>query len=68
MNRIHIDWSQPSTIRGAIWLASALLAIVISLIGDKELAGTVFVSGAALAGGIGMAVTDKPTDKTHEGR
>lgn len=55
-----IDWSEPSTKRGAVWLIASAIATGLSLAGDRELAMQVFLAGAAIAGATGMVQRDKP--------
>lgn len=49
-----IDWSEPSTKRGAVWIVSSLMAMALSFAGDRELAMQVFLGGASVAGLIGV--------------
>lgn len=55
-----IDWSEPSTKRGAVWFLASLLAIATSLAGDRDLAMAIFLGGATVAGLTGMIQRDKP--------
>jgi hypothetical protein len=54
---MKIDWRQKSTIRGSIWLFTGLVALWFAWHGKD--AGTVLAVGAAVAGGVGVAVSDK---------
>ena len=51
-----IDWSQPSTVRGLVWLATALIGAVMIWAG-KDISQLLLLA-AAIAGGLGVAVRD----------
>lgn len=53
-----IDWSQPSTLRGAIWVVASALAFVFIALGDNDKATGVMSVAGTLAGGLGLAAKD----------
>ena len=57
--RFTIDWSEGSTKRGLVWLIASILATILSVSGDRELAMQIFLTGAAVAGLVGMVGRDK---------
>jgi predicted anti-sigma-YlaC factor YlaD len=54
-----IDWSQPSTIRGAIWVLGSFIALLF-LISSIEKAMSVMTITGMVAGGVGVAIKDNP--------
>lgn len=53
---IKIDWKQRSTIRGAVWLVTAVIGFGMALTGQAV--DQVLLVGAAVAGGLGVGVKD----------
>ncbi len=51
-----IDWRQRSTIRGAVWLVTAVIGFGLALSGQPV--DQVLLVGAAVAGGLGVGVKD----------
>lgn len=56
--KIGIDWSQASTIRGAIGVAFAVVSLWFLHKGDVSGAAGVIVAGKFAQGAMGVAVTD----------
>lgn len=54
--KLHIDWSQPSTLRGLIWLITGLVGFVGVWMGKD--ASQILLVGSAVAGGLGVALKD----------
>lgn len=54
--KLQIDWRQRSTIRGAIWLAGGVVALIFLWFGKD--ATSVMAIAASVAGGVGVAVKD----------
>ena len=54
--KLEIDWRQRSTIRGAIWFAGGMMALVFLWFG-KDATGVMAIA-ASVAGGVGVAVKD----------
>ena len=55
---IKVDFSQPSTIRGLIWLAVGVVGLIMIAF-NKDIT-TLLTLGSAIAGGLGVAISDKP--------
>jgi len=57
MIKFGIDITQPSTIRGIVWVGSAIIGVIMILLG-KDISQLLLLT-AAIAGGLGVAVKDK---------
>jgi hypothetical protein len=55
--KIKINWKEPSTIRGAVWVAVAVIGTIGWFMG-KDISQLTLL-GAAVAGGLGVAIPDK---------
>jgi len=55
--KLAIDWSQPSTLRGAIWVIGGVLGVLFSFLGKDPM--QIMSVTAAVAGGLGVAISDK---------
>lgn len=53
---MKIDWSQSSTKRGLVWIVTALVGIVMVLMG-KDVSQLLLLA-AGVAGGLGVALDD----------
>ena len=53
-----INWTENSTKRGAVWMVGAIVAAVFSFYGKD--AGQILIITSAVAGGLGVALPDKP--------
>jgi uncharacterized membrane protein len=56
--KYDIDFSQPSTLRGAIWIVSGVVAGIFIAFGEMEKAQAIGALAATIAGGIGVALKD----------
>ena len=57
MIKFGIDWSQPSTLRGMVWVLVAIIGLVGWWFG-KDVTQLILL-GAGVAGGLGVTVKDK---------
>ncbi len=55
--KCQVDFSEPSTIRGLVWVVVGVVGLVMIALG-KDIT-TLLTLGAAIAGGLGVAITDK---------
>lgn len=55
---IKVDLSQPSTLRGLIWLVVGVVGLIMIAF-NKDIT-TLLTLGSAIAGGLGVAISDKP--------
>jgi hypothetical protein len=53
-----IDWKQPSTIRGLIWILGGLIATGLVIAGDRDGALTMMTVTPTVAGAFGMVAKD----------
>lgn len=53
---MQIDWSQNSTKRGAVWLATGVIGAVLLLTGHDI--QQLLVLASSVAGGLGVAIKD----------
>ena len=51
-----IDFTQASTIRGAVWCIAAIIGVIFSLLGRDP--SQVIVLASGIAGGLGVAIKD----------
>lgn len=63
MFKIGIDWSQPSTSRGAIRLVCFAMGLILIYVGKQEAIPQLLLLMEGLAGGIGFAVKDQQETK-----
>lgn len=56
--KLGIDWKQPSTMRGAVWTAGGVIALLFLAFSTPEKAMAVMAIAGAAAGGLGVAVKD----------
>jgi threonine/homoserine efflux transporter RhtA len=54
--KFEVDFSQPSTIRGLVWVAVAVIGLVMIAFGKDV--SQLIVLGAGVAGGLGVAIKD----------
>lgn len=52
----EIDFTQASTIRGAVWVTGGILAVIFELLGHDGM--SVMEITAAVAGGLGILIKD----------
>ena len=55
---IQINWSEPSTKRGAVWLTTAIIGLPMIWFGKDPTALITLASG--IAGGMGLLIKDIP--------
>lgn len=53
-----VNFSQPSTIRGLVWVVVAVVGIVLMFAGRSADIPQLMLLGAGVAGGLGVAVKD----------
>jgi len=53
-----VDFTQPSTLRGLVWLTIFALGVVMTYLG-KDVTQLLLL-GAGVAGGLGVTIKDKP--------
>ena len=56
--KIGIDPSQPSTLRGLIWVFVGVVGIVLLFTGHKDDIQALGILGSLVAGGLGVALKD----------
>lgn len=56
--KFEIDWSQASTKRGVVWVAAAVIGLLMIMAGKYDDANQVILLAGAVAGGLGVAVKD----------
>ena len=55
--KLGIDWTQPSTMRGMVWGITAIIGVVLIVMGKDP--SSLIVLAMGVAGGRGVAVTEK---------
>ncbi len=56
MLKLEVNWSQNSTIKGAIWLTGGVIGILFAWVGKDPT--YVMLVASSVAGGFGVAVSD----------
>jgi len=51
-----IDWTQPSTLRGMVWGITAIMGVILIVMGRDP--SSLIVLAMGVAGGLGIAVKD----------
>jgi uncharacterized membrane protein len=56
--KLGIDFKQPSTLRGLVWLVGSLVGLGFLIAGDRESASVAVAMTGTIAGGLGLGVND----------
>ena len=56
--KLEVDWSQASTIKGAVWVTVGVLSVIFISMGDFQKASAIETLGPLIAGGLGVAIKD----------
>ena len=60
--RQRIDWREPSTLRGAVWVMGCLVSLVLLWKGEHEAGMRALATTGMVAGTLGLATRDHPPD------
>lgn len=58
--KLGINWNENSTKRGAVWVVTFIVGLVMSFMGKDV--SQLLLLGGGVAGGLGVALKDKPED------
>ncbi len=56
--KCQIDFNEPSTIRGLVWVIVGVVGLAMIALGDKDITSLITLGGAVVSGMIGFAVKD----------
>jgi hypothetical protein len=56
----QVDFGQPSSIRGAVWVVTAIVAVIAYWIGKDPM--PVLLIGTSVAGGLGVGIREEAKD------
>jgi drug/metabolite transporter (DMT)-like permease len=55
--KAKIQWREPSTLRGLVWVAAAVIGVIMIWLGRDI--GPLMILAAGVAGGLGVGISDK---------
>lgn len=55
---MDIQWNQPSTIRGSVWLVAGLISTVCVFTDNLAAVAIIMAAAQTIVGGLGVAISD----------